>query len=509
MQPPEQTPEQTPEEAPPAPADLSRLRIQRDEGGAGAPPGFPWMRAVVIVGVGALLFLFKDPLIALISGAGGASVRTARATRVVPGQAQQGDVAANGYVVADVQASLATVLSGRLVELHAKEGDTVSEGMVVARIQYDDLEVQERQAAAARASAEARLALATAQVATAEARAEEAKRDWEAAKLTNDRLDVDIAAQARVVDAAREERDFRSRELERNRALFEKRHIDPGTWDRIQTRARTAAIEHGVARKRESALIQGKTAWEGTIVGRKAAWNVAQKSAAAVAQAEKVARAAVAEAQQTERLAAIMVEKTRIRAPFTGLVIRKDAEVGEVLAPMGAGNSRGSVLTIVDPTSLEVQVELSERRIARVNEGDRAMIFLDAEPERGIEGTVRKIWPRADRSKGSIELRVTLGTRPAVLRPEMAVRVVFKGGTKAGGPAREAYITVPAEAIVKRGGQDVVFVVEGNMVRRVSIVQGAREDAAVVVTQGLQGGEVVVLAPAAGLTDGSKVQLSE
>ncbi len=506
MQPPEQTPEQASDEAPPAPADLSRLHIQRDDGGAGTPRGFPWMRAVTIVGLGALLFLFKDPLIALVSG-GGASVRTARATRVVPGQAQQGDVAANGYIVADVQASLATVLSGRLVELHAKEGDTVEAGMVVARIQYDDLEVQERQAATARASAEARLRHVASQAATARARVAEAQSDWETAQLTADRLDVDIAAQARVVDAAREESDFRSREVERNRSLFQKRRIDPGTWDEIQTRARTAVIQVGVAGKRHSALIQGKTAWEGTIAGRKAAWNVAQKQASAATEAEAVARAAVAEARQAESLAAIMVEKTRIRAPFEGLVIRKDAEVGEVLAPMGAGNSRGSVLTIVDPTSLEVQVELSERRIARVTEGDRAMIFLDADPEQGIEGTVRKIWPRADRSKGSIELRVTLGSRPAMLRPEMAARVVFKGGTPATGPAREAYVTVPAEAIATRGGQDVVFVVEDDRVRRVSIVQDAREGAAVVVTQGLRGGELVVLAPAAGLTDGSQVKL--
>ena len=177
MQPPEQTPEETP------PADLSRLRIERDDG-AGVR-GFPWTRTVLIVGLVVVLFLFKGPLLGLLSGAGGGSVRTARAVRVVPGQAQQGDVAANGYIVADVQASLATVLSGRLVELNAKEGDTVQAGMVVARIQYDDLEVRERQAMAARVSAEARLRKATAQVATAAARVVEAQRAWQAATLAS------------------------------------------------------------------------------------------------------------------------------------------------------------------------------------------------------------------------------------------------------------------------------------------------------------------------------------
>jgi RND family efflux transporter MFP subunit len=163
------------------------------------------------------------------------------------------------------------------------------------------------------------------------------------------------------------------------------------------------------------------------------------------------------------------------------------------------------VLTIVDPESLEVQVELSERRIGSVREGDRAVAFLDADPDNGLAGTVRKIWPRADRSKGSIEVRVRLTKRPPSLRPEMAARVVFKGNQIAADPG-EPYVTVPAQAVARRGGSPVVFVVEAGVavLRRVDLgpVRGQRST----VEAGLSGGEVVVLNPPLDLEDGARIQ---
>ncbi|MDF1702115.1 MAG: efflux RND transporter periplasmic adaptor subunit, partial [Planctomycetota bacterium] len=199
------------------------------------------------------------------------------------------------------------------------------------------------------------------------------------------------------------------------------------------------------------------------------------------------------------------LEKTRIRAPFTGMVIRKDAEKGEVIAPMAAGNSRGSVLTIIDPTSMEVQVELSERRIARVSEGDRAMVFLDADPDIGLPGAVRKIWPRADRSKGSIEVRVKLDEIPAALRPDMAARVVFKGKVDTG-PVGDPYVTVSSAALVRRSGNTLVFVVEGGIARGVTVMVGERRGSTVVIAEGLEGGELVVLDPPDGLRNGDTVE---
>lgn len=501
-----QHPERDPAPPNPPKADLGRLRIERGPGDTGGHVrGFPWLTLVIVGGLVALGFLFRAPIAGLFAGSRSGPLRTARAVKVVPGQAQQGDVSANGYIVADRQASLATVLSGRLVELDAAEGDTVVEGHVVARIQYDDLEVQEQQALAAKVSAEARLAQARAHTATARAQVVEAEKEYAAGRLAAARLLAERDAQKDIVASTSEEAERLLREVERNRDLRKKKFINETDWDAVQTAWRTASLIRAAAQKRMGALQAGIIAWDGQIARRKAAWGVAEAAVHAATVAETVATSAVAEAEQAARLAAILLEKTRIRAPFTGMVIRKDAEKGEVIAPMAAGNSRGSVLTIIDPTSMEVQVELSERRIARVSEGDRAMVFLDADPDIGLPGAVRKIWPRADRSKGSIEVRVKLDEIPASLRPDMAARVVFKGKADTG-PVGDPYVTVPSAALVRRSGNTLVFVVEGGFARGVTVMVGERRGSTVVIAEGLEGGELVVLDPPDGLRNGDTVE---
>jgi RND family efflux transporter MFP subunit len=503
-----QSPDNRPADPPKPPVDLARLRIQRGDETKARVRGFPWLTVVMVVGVLALLALLRQPLMRLV-GMGPQPVRTAQARRVLPGQAQTGDVSANGYIVADKQASLASPLSGRLVELDATEGDMVQKGQVVARLQYDDVEAQQAQSAAARKTAAARLAEARAQAAAAQARIEVARRQEQADRLTAVQRDREIDAQKAAVDTAQRVYERLQRDVERNRALREQERIDAAEWDRIQTAARTAANDLDAARKKLAALQAGRAAWDGQIQGRMAALAVARDDAATAERAQAVAAASLQEAVEAERLAGILVEKTRIRAPFTGLVIRKDAEEGEVIAPMGAGNARGSVLTIVDPTSLEVQVELSERRIRRVTPGDRAVVYLDADPEHGLPGSVRKIWPHADRAKGSIEVRVKLDAIPPELRPDMAARVVFTGKETPQGVGRKPYVTVPRAAVVRRGDAAFVFVVSEARAHRTAVETGETRGTDVVVHSGLEGGEQVVLDPPGDLQDGAAVRAGE
>jgi len=487
-------------------ADLSRLRIPRD-GPARASRGFPWLRVLAIVAVGALAFLFKDTVLGWFGG-NGATVRTAKALRVVPGQATAGDVSANGYIVADTQASLASVLSGRLVELHAAEGDIVEKDAVVARIQFDDYEVEYERTLAAVKAADARLGEARSRTATALARVGEARSDVAAARLTSVRLEAEVTAQRELESQAKENLDRLEREVERNRALHQQKLINHAEWDRIETAARTAKLDLLSAKARTEALDAADNAWDGQIKKREASLAVAVSNEAGSRSGEIVAAAGLAEAKQSQAFAAIQLDKTKIRAPFRGLVIRKDAEKGEVIAPTGAGNSRGSVLTIVDPESLEVQVELSERRLARGGEGDQASVFLNAMPDQRLAGVVRKIWPRAERSKGTIEVRVRLEKRPSFLRPDMAARVVFKGKEEgATGPQpAEPFVSVPRGAVVQRGGRSVVFVVQAGTARIVPIALRESAGTSAEVTEGLAGGETVVLDPDAGLEDGDAVK---
>lgn len=463
----------------PPPADLTRLRIQRAPGELGRLRAFNPLWLFLLLGLGGAAFLFRDELKSRVSGSGGSAsaVRTGKALKVNPSQAQEGDVASAGYVVADRTASVASVISGRLVELNAQEGSIVEKDAVVARVQYDDLEAQE-------AEAKARTAVVLAQV-------EQARRAITAAEMDVPRLEAERLTLERLVAEAQENAARLTREVERNRPLV------PGTvpadvFDRLEAQMRAAERALEAARARVSANQAAVTAWGGEIQRRRAELSVSEASLEA--------------ARKAELSAAIQVEKTRIRAPFRGLVIRKDAERGEVIAPTGGGaNSKGSVLTIVDPESFEMQVELNEKRIARVAEGDAALIKLDAYADRTFPGKVRKIWPRADRSKGTIEVRVVFVERPEGARPDMAGQVIFQGKQAPAAALEPAYVTVPAGAVVKRAGKDVVFVVEGGLARQVAVTLGAPKGSVVVVAAGLEGGETVVLSPSASLVDGERV----
>lgn len=459
--------------------DLARLRIDRGDERGGRVRGVSPLWIFLLLGLGGLAYLFRGEILGKVEQVrGGPKVETARAQRVVPGEAAAAGVAQAGYVVADRTASLASVISGRLVELNAQEGQFVEAGAVVARVQSDDLEVQ--------------VAEAQARTASARALVTQAQRAVEAAQMDVPRIEAEAATLTLLVAEARENAERLEREVERKRELVP--HLVPrDDFDRLEGSARAARRALEAAEARVATNAAALTAWGGEVTRREAELAVA--------------RANVKIAEQTEAAAAILVEKTKIRAPFRGLVIRKDAEVGEVIAPTGGGqNSKGSVLTIVDPESLEMQVELNERRIGQVKEGDTASIKLDADLESSWPGTVRKIWPRADRSKGTIEVRVSFTKRPAVARPDMAGQVIFLGSKAPAAADEPPYVTVPPAALARRAGQDVVFVLEGGVARQVAVKLGPAKGGGVVIERGLAGGETVVLSPAADLADGASIQ---
>src|SRR6185436_18598851 len=119
------------------------------------------------------------------------------------------------------------------------------------------------------------------------------------------------------------------------------------------------------------------------------------------------------------------LDKTDVRAPFDGIVVLKDAEVGEVVSPnvQGGSNARGAVCTMVDFDSLEVQANVPESALSSVLLQAPADVYLDAFPDDRYEGVVDRIWPTADRQKATVEVRVRLVKKDDRLRPEMGVRI--------------------------------------------------------------------------------------
>ena len=206
-------------------------------------------------------------------------------------------------------------------------------------------------------------------------------------------------------------------------------------------------------------------------------------------------------------LARVNLENTRVRAPFDGTVLRKDAEVGEIVAPASAGGglTRTAIVTMADLASLEVEIDVNESYIAQVRNGQPARIALDAYPDTSFAGNVRQVVPTADRQKATVQVKVSILDRDPRILPEMGAKVLFAkdGGEAASRPWR---VLVPAEALVRSGGSASVWVVEDGRAAARAVETGIERDGRVEVRSGLSGGESVVLRPPAGLRDGARVR---
>jgi len=172
-----------------------------------------------------------------------------------------------------------------------------------------------------------------------------------------------------------------------------------------------------------------------------------------VAEAEVVqALAGIEAAKAAVRAAQVAVENTRIRAPFDGTVLTKEADVGEMVAPFGSAQSaRGAVVTLADMQSLEVEADVSESNIQRVSVGHPALIVLDAYPGQRYQGRVKKIVPTADRAKATVLTKVEFLDRDEKVLPEMSAKVTFLEAESANEPAA-AELVVPAGALLESAG---------------------------------------------------------
>jgi RND family efflux transporter MFP subunit len=216
------------------------------------------------------------------------------------------------------------------------------------------------------------------------------------------------------------------------------------------------------------------------------------------------------------RVAEATLENTYIRAPFTGTVLRKEAEVGEVVAPsVGGGLTRGAVVTMADLASLEVEVDVNEAYIGRVSHGQRASITLDAYPDTSFRGVVRQVVPTADRQRATVQVKVSILDRDPRILPEMGARVDFlasdsaKGGGVAAAGSASTRFRLPADAVRDQGGRSVVWLVrDGRLTARPveagPVSAGYRE-----ITRGLSGGERVVTGGVETPKEGMRVKAGE
>ena len=217
-------------------------------------------------------------------------------------------------------------------------------------------------------------------------------------------------------------------------------------------------------------------------------------------------------AEDQLRIAGHGVDNTVVRAPFAGVVIAKAAQPGEIVSPLATGGfTRTGIGTIVDMDSLEVEVEVGESYIGRVQPKMPVEIVLNAYPDWRIPGEVVATIPAADRGKATVKVRVSLKEKDARVVPDMGVRVSFLEAA----PAADAKepprgVRVPAGAITERDGGQVAFVLgDDDRVALQPVQTGAGRGDAKVVLSGLAAGQTVVLDPPDTLADGDRVRVAE
>ncbi len=231
--------------------------------------------------------------------------------------------------------------------------------------------------------------------------------------------------------------------------------------------------------------------------------DAARTAVEAQAAAQKVAEAQVGVAKAT-------LENTFVRAPFDGTVLRKDAELGEIVAPSmgGGGLTRTSIVTMADLATLEVEVDVNEAYIAQVRNGQEARITLDAYPDTSFAGRVRQVVPTADREKATVQVKVSILDRDPRILPEMGAQVQFipakAGSTQTAAAAPR--ISVPQSAVVHTANATFVWLVDAGVARQHPVTLGSERGDKVDVKSGLSGGETVIVSPPAALKDGAKVK---
>ncbi|MCI0414969.1 efflux RND transporter periplasmic adaptor subunit [bacterium] len=223
----------------------------------------------------------------------------------------------------------------------------------------------------------------------------------------------------------------------------------------------------------------------------------------------KRAIANVESARAHVRAAQVEVENTYIRAPFDGTVLTKNADVGEIVAPFGsAGNSKGSVVSMADMTSLQVEADVSESNLGRVKVGQPCEITLDAFPEKRYRGIVHMIVPTADRAKATVLTKVRFVDKDEQVLPEMSAKVAFLTEELSETQIKEKpKILVDPAAVVERQNSKVVFLVKGEEVVEKTVKVDKMVGNALEVLDGIAPGDQVVLNPDGELKNGTKIKV--
>lgn len=373
---------------------------------------------------------------------------------------------AGGYIVAHHTIQLSSKIVGKVVWVGIEAGDNVKKGQVLVRIDDSEFRAQAGQARANLAAAQAKLK---------ELEAGSRPEQIAASKATAER------AEASLKNA--------SLNLKRMHALFSNRIASNQQFTDAESQYQVALAQYHNARQN----------YELVKVGPRIEDIQAQ-------------RAAVAQSRAAEDYAQTMLDACLIRSPIDGTVLERDVEAGEMVSNQNFGGNTGvkaSVATLANLNDLLAELDINESDFPHISMRQTCRVTADAYPDRVYTGYVYKIAPEADRQKATVQVKVKIEHPDGYLRPEMNTHVSFLAPdepkhTRSG----KAVMTVPASAVIKRGGHEAVFVLEGNRVRLQPVQTAAKEGGQTQVTSGLDPDNSVVVKGMSALKSGERVKVA-
>lgn len=230
-----------------------------------------------------------------------------------------------------------------------------------------------------------------------------------------------------------------------------------------------------------------------------------EKTKAAVAAAKAAVKAYTAALKGAE----VSLEYASIRAPFDSVVLTKNADIGDIVTPLGAAaNAKASVVTIADLDSLQVEVDVAESNIGLVNKGQPCEVQLDSLPDKRFRGEVHMIVPTADRTKATVLVKVRILDKDPGILPEMSARVAFLS-RPVGQEEKKPYTAVNAAAIREKAGKKFVYLIKSDRAEETMVTVGQKHEEMIEVISGVKPGDKVVLKPLDRIKPGARIKLPE
>ncbi len=441
--------------------DLQNLRIDRSARGDGEPPA--WARRFIIVGVAAVVLLGISAFAYRMLASDAPQVEVTRATAE---SSDEGGIvlSATGYIIPHHKINVNSKVTGRVAWIGVEKGDKVKEGQVLVRLEDDEFRAQYQEAHGA---------------------AESARAYYE--ELKNGSRPQEIQQAQHNLDEVRATLADDKLTLDRTQDLFKQGVVARQALD-------DATAKFQADQQRVNSL---QKAFELARIGPRT---------------EEIARAkgAMTQAEGQEAYAKSQLDATLIKAPVSGTILERTAEKGELVTSMFAsgaeGGPQGEVVALANLNDLQADLDIAQDDFAKLSPHEKAVVTVDAFPDRKYNGVIAEMSPEANRQKATVEVKVQILNPDSYLRPEMNTTVKFLANETPKSGAEPAGVFVPTAAIRDQNGQRVVFIAFNGkaIMRTVQIV--AQRNGGVLVS-GLVGGEDVITSAPPNLKDGDKIKI--